>query len=197
MGPSGFKASGISCSVTVTPFPSPRERHPLGGNCVSWCWGKAPWAWARECVVGTEILRLGWLEEPELRLLGGRSTALPVPRGSLWLLGEYRNAPVAQGGMFTWVNTSPVGTGVSCMPIQERLCCAVGIRKAGAAPHGWDRFFLFFPKICFYFLLLFGCFVLWTLQCFMRAVFDLPGGVCLCAAEADILPKGRENLGFA
>lgn len=81
---------------------------------------------------------------------------------------------------------------ISCVP--NGLCCL--LERGRQEQHLMAEIRLFF-LISFYFPLLFGCFVLWTLHCFMTAVFYLPGGVCLCAAEAATLPKGRENLGFA
>lgn len=141
MGPDGFKASGISCCVTITPCPSPKEREAsLGWELHFLVLGKALWAWARE-----------WKQKSYswgVPVMVGRARAETCLGGSSacaqrepWLLGEYRNVPVAQEGMFTWVNTSPGGVEVSCVPTQKWLCCVVGMGKAGAAPYGWDRLF--------------------------------------------------------
>lgn len=91
MGPDGFKASGISCCVTITPCPSPREREAsLGWELHFLVLGKAPWVWARECVVGTGILELGCPCD------GGESQSWDLPWWQLCLCPE---GALAAGGI--------------------------------------------------------------------------------------------------
>lgn len=72
--------------------------------------------------------------------------------------------------------------------------CVVGMGRKKQHPVAVIAFFL---KFLFIFAFCLGCFAVWTFRCFTRTVFDLRGSICLCAAGASTLPRGRDNLGFA